>query len=302
MSIEKAPTVLITGCTDGSIGHSLALSFTRQGYHVFTTARRLSAMSSLKTMPSVTLLELDVTSPESIRTVHGAVSAATSGRLDILYNNAGIRSVTMGIDSTYKIATDTMAVNFSGIVEMVHVFSDLVIASKGKIVFTSSGAGKLPVPTAAIYNASKAALDLYAKTLRIEMQPLGVGVTNVITGQIATAMVVQPLGPLDASMLPFPANSVTILRRWTCADSGTDSPYKSIEKDLNKFWTSDRPLMDVTKYSDSVVKKVTGNNSPELIWMNSDFVWWAYFLKVTWLFPIVFAKEFGLNKLKVGKV
>jgi hypothetical protein len=92
------------------------------------------------------------------------------------------------------------------------------------------------------------------------------------------------------------------LHRWTSADAGTDSPYKSIEKDLNNFWTRDQPLMDITKYSDSVVNKVTGNNSPELIWMNSDFVWWVYFLKLTWLLTMVFAKEFGLNELKAGRV
>ncbi|KAE8450075.1 hypothetical protein EG329_006856 [Mollisiaceae sp. DMI_Dod_QoI] len=306
MSIEKLPTVLITGCTDGSIGHGLVLSFVRQGYHVFATARRLSAMTSLTTIPNITLLELDVTSPESIRKAHSAVSAATSGKLDILYNNAGVRYVAMGIDSTYKIATDTMATNFCAVVEMVHVFSCQMkvtcsgqcnggtehfqfgsssgvpnltpYSSNGKIVFTSSGAGKLPVPTQAIYNASKAALDLYAQTLRIEMQPLGVGVINVITGSIATAKGIEPMGPLDA-----------------------DSPYRSIEKDLNRFWKSERPLMDLTTYSDAVVKKVTGKNPPELIWLNSDFVWWVYFLKLTWLLPILMAKEFGLKNLKRGK-
>lgn len=106
----------------------------------------------------------------------------------------------MGIDSTYQIAMDTMAVNFSGAVEMVHVFSDLILASQGKIVFTSSGAGKIPVPTGVIYNASKSALDMYAWTLKIEMEPLGVKVINVITGDVATTMGVQPLSPLDASM------------------------------------------------------------------------------------------------------
>lgn len=201
MSIKKSPTVLITGCTEGSLGHGLVLAFLRKGYHVFATARRLSAMSSLNAMDNITLLELDVTSPESIQKAHAAVSKATSGRLDILYNNAGIRFVAMGIDSTYKMAMDTMAVNFSGVVEMVHVFSNLVLAAKGKIVFTSSGAGKLPVPTQPLYNASKAALDLYAQTLRIEMQPLGVGVINVITGNIANAKGLEPLGPLDPGML-----------------------------------------------------------------------------------------------------
>jgi 1-acylglycerone phosphate reductase len=60
--------------------------------------------------------------------------------------------------------------------------------------------------------------------------------------------------------------------------------------------------MDVTKYSDSVVKKVTGIDSPELIWINADAIWFVTNLKLTWLFPMLFAKEFGLNKLKAGKV
>jgi 1-acylglycerone phosphate reductase len=110
-------------------------------------------MSSLKTVPNITMLELDITSPESIRAVHATVSTATSDKLDVLYNNAGVHLVAMGIDSTYKMATDTMAANFSGIVEMVHVFSDLIMASKGKIVFTSSRAGSFPVLTQCLYNA-----------------------------------------------------------------------------------------------------------------------------------------------------
>jgi 1-acylglycerone phosphate reductase len=213
MSKEKALTVLVTGCTDGSIGHGLVLSFARHGYHVFATARRMSAMSSLNDVPNIALLELDVTSPESIKKVHTAVSSATSGRLDILYNNAGVRYPAMGIDTTYKNAMDTISVNFSAIVEMVHVFSDLLIASKGKIVFTSSGAGQLPVPTQVTYNASKAALDMYARTLRLEMKPLGVGVINVITGNIATAKSVEPLPPLEAGMLLFHSGFGSISHR-----------------------------------------------------------------------------------------
>jgi len=206
MSKETLPTVLITGCTDGSIGHGLVLSFARQGYHVFATARRLSAMVSLRAIPNITLLELDVNSPESIRKVHEAVSSATSGKLDILYNNAGVRYPAMAIGTTYANAMDTMAVNFSGNVEIVRVFSDLLIASTGKIVFTSSAAGQLPVPTQVTYNASKAALDMYARTLRLEMKPLGVAVINVITGNIKAAKAAEPLPPLEEGMSSFLPN------------------------------------------------------------------------------------------------
>jgi hypothetical protein len=46
----------------------------------------------------------------------------------------------------------------------------------------------------------------------------------------------------------------------TSADGGTDSPYKSIEKDLNNFWTRDQPLMDITKYSDAVINNIGCTN------------------------------------------
>ena len=84
---------------------------------------------------------------------------------------------------------------------------------------------------------------------------------------------------------------------WRCADGGTCSPYKPIEKDLNKFWLSDMPLMDLTKYADAAVKKVTGKSSSELIWLNSTPVWWSDLLNLMWLFSVLFAKEFGLNKV-----
>ena len=47
----------------------------------------------------------------------------------------------MAIETTYKNAMDTMAVNFSAIAEIVYVFSDLVIVSKMKISFRLSGVG-----------------------------------------------------------------------------------------------------------------------------------------------------------------
>ncbi len=82
-----------------------------------------------------------------------------------------------------------------------------------------------------------------------------------------------------------------------CADGNTDSPYKLIEKDLNNYWLSEKPMMDLTIYCDSVARKLARSSPPDEIWLNSGFVWWMYFLKLGWLFPIVFAREFGLSKL-----
>ena len=68
------------------------------------------------------------------------------------------------------------------------VFADMVIKAKGKIVFTGSVSGYTPHPSQAVYNSSKAAVELYAKTLRAEMRPFGVRVIFVLTAAVNTGM------------------------------------------------------------------------------------------------------------------
>jgi 1-acylglycerone phosphate reductase len=104
MSARKLPTVLITGCSQGTIGHYLALEFARRDYHVFASARRLAAMETLANGPNITLLELDVTSTASVQAAHNLVTTATGGTLDILYHNAGVRNVAMAIHTDKKTA------------------------------------------------------------------------------------------------------------------------------------------------------------------------------------------------------
>jgi 1-acylglycerone phosphate reductase len=186
-------TVLITGCSKGGIGFSLAKEFAVQGWHVFATARRISTMEGLSSIPGITLLSLDVTSQESILSVHSQISQETGGKLDILYHNAGYRSLSMAIETSAEEAFKMFNTNFFGILEMNRVFADMVINSEGKIVFTGSVSGYTPHPTSSVYAASKAALGLYAETLRIEMKPFGVQVIHVATATVSTGMTVSRL-------------------------------------------------------------------------------------------------------------
>jgi 1-acylglycerone phosphate reductase len=84
-------SVLITGCSEGGIGHSLALEWHQKGYHVFATARRLEAMTSLASA-GIECLTMDVTDPSSLQTAKAHVEAKTGGTLDVLVNNAGLGS------------------------------------------------------------------------------------------------------------------------------------------------------------------------------------------------------------------
>lgn len=65
-------------------------------------------------------------------------------------------------------------VNVFGAMEMVHIFTPLLIASGDAcVVQIGSLAGVMPVPFNSAYNSSKAALHSFGDTLRVEMAPFG---------------------------------------------------------------------------------------------------------------------------------
>ncbi|KAI1609492.1 oxidoreductase [Exophiala viscosa] len=204
-------TVLITGCSAGGIGHTLAMEFQRRGLTVFATARSTSKMSGLEKLPNTTLLSLDVTSPTSIAEAVERIKAQTGGKLDYLVNNSGRNIMIPALDADIDDAKEMFDVNFWGILRMVQGFAPLLIEAKGTIVNIGSIVAYLHKPftsklefpersvaralsladrlRAGLYNASKAAVHQFDETLRLEMAPLGVKVVTVVTGSIETNII-----------------------------------------------------------------------------------------------------------------
>lgn len=140
-------TVLITGCSDGSIGSGLAKTFAAHGLKVIATARSVSKMSTLATVSNMTLLELDIRSSNNITAALKTVSVMTGGTLDYLVNNAGVAYRCAALEADDRVARDLFDVNFWGVVDMCRTFAPLVIKAKGTIVNVSSlnGIG-VPLP------------------------------------------------------------------------------------------------------------------------------------------------------------
>ncbi|TRM70479.1 hypothetical protein BD626DRAFT_625649 [Schizophyllum amplum] len=86
MTTEKK-TVLITGCSTGSIGDGLAREFKSRGFRVFAASRNLDSMESLA-KDGIETVVLDITSDTSIAEVRDEISKRTGGSLDVLVNNA----------------------------------------------------------------------------------------------------------------------------------------------------------------------------------------------------------------------
>lgn len=140
-------SVLITGCSQGGIGFALAESFHEHNFHVFASARTISRMSPLETLPNITLLTIDVTSTSSIAAAVKAVEIETGGKLDCLVNNAGCLYVMPALDTDFAEAKKVFDVNFWGALAMIKAFGPLLVAaSKGSVVNVSSISGCIGMP------------------------------------------------------------------------------------------------------------------------------------------------------------
>ncbi|KAJ3532390.1 hypothetical protein NM208_g8461 [Fusarium decemcellulare] len=176
-------SVLITGCSTGGLGFALAEEFHHAGFHVFATARDVSKVGPLRDRPSVDILPLDVTSPDSISSCIAQVRKKTGGKLDILVNNAGGAIFGPLVHADINEATALYDVNVWGVLRVTQAFAPLLKNGHGAILNISSMAGAVPL---AWQGDSKAALTFLSETLRLELEPLGIRVVTAMVGAINT--------------------------------------------------------------------------------------------------------------------
>ncbi|MGM8363488.1 SDR family oxidoreductase [Flavobacterium sp. ARAG 55.4] len=173
--------VLITGGSSG-IGKSIGEFLHHKGFTVYGTSRNPE-----KVLNSVfPLVTLDVRNIESIQ---GAVAKiiATSGRIDVVINNAGV-GITGPLEEipTSEIKNN-FETNFFGPIEVMKaVLPQMREQKSGLIINVTSIAGYMGLPYRSVYSASKGALELITEALRMEVKSFGIHITNVAPGDFAT--------------------------------------------------------------------------------------------------------------------
>lgn len=155
LSSMSSKSVIITGCSAGGIGHALAVSFLKRGFTVFATARSIKKMQDLTSLSNVHLISLDVTSIPSIDVAVAKVYAKTSGKLDVLVNNAGAQFIMPALDVDVAAAKAFFDVNYWAALEMVQKFAKMLIAAKGCVVNISSSAGIATLPFQSMSDRAK---------------------------------------------------------------------------------------------------------------------------------------------------
>jgi 3-oxoacyl-[acyl-carrier protein] reductase len=130
-------------------------------------------------------LECDVRDPDAVA---AAVDAAVAefGRLDVVVANAGVGAYGPFLEMDPEDVEAMIDVNLKGTLYTARFTLPHLIESKGDFVSLASVAGLRAFPGEAVYNASKFGMLGFTRALDHELRELGVRVTNVAPGGVAT--------------------------------------------------------------------------------------------------------------------
>lgn len=163
---------LVTGCSSG-IGQALVGSLRARGWGVVATARRLTDLAGLENGPDLLRKALDVTDPRQIaRVVHETEDL----RITALVNNAGYGQVGPLEFVTEEELRRQFETNVIGLHALSRAFLPVLRRNarrpgEARVVHVASMLGRLSIPLAGPYNASKHAVVALAETLRLEVAP-----------------------------------------------------------------------------------------------------------------------------------
>ncbi len=196
-SIEQEPfvdrVIWITGASSG-IGEALARSFAQRGARVVLSARREAELRRVQAAcvsegapaERLLVLPLDVVDYDALPAAVAAVLARFS-RIDMLINNAGISQRSFCVDTDMQVYRRLLEVDVLGQIALTKaVLPTMIEQGSGRLVVTSSLAGKLGVPQRTGYCAAKHAVMGFFDALRTEVAHLGITVSTVVPGFIRT--------------------------------------------------------------------------------------------------------------------
>jgi NAD(P)-dependent dehydrogenase (short-subunit alcohol dehydrogenase family) len=190
-NVFEGTVAVVTGGTSG-IGYAVSEELLKRGATVWVIGSRQEsvekAQRSLAAYRHARYAAVDVTVADEVKRMIDTCVAG-SGRIDYLFNNAGIgmthpsRHLTLGM---WKKAID---LNLWGVVHGIHFALPVMLKQgSGHIVNTSSVAGIIAPPAQTVYCATKYAVTGMTEALRYEFAESGIAFTAVCPANVATAI------------------------------------------------------------------------------------------------------------------
>ena len=183
---------LITGGGSG-IGRASALALAEEGYAVVLAGRRAEVLQETASEAAGEALAVptDVSDPASIRDLFARAKEAF-GRLDLLFNNAGIGAPAVPLEElSYEQWTAVVDVNLTGAFvctqEAFRIMKDQDPRG-GRIINNGSVSAHVPRPNSAPYTATKHALTGLTRSTSLDGRQYGIACGQIDIGNAETRM------------------------------------------------------------------------------------------------------------------
>lgn len=202
---------LVTG-SSGGLGMSIAQALTRRGVRVVIHGRDEARASAVADELGTEYVLGDLTDPEQLTRVL-ADATALHGRLDLIVHNAGL-GWQGGFDTMppERIA-QLVATNLTAPMALSRaVLPQLLDRGHGHLCFVTSIAGRTGVAGEAVYAATKAGLDAFADSLRLEAEGTGIEISTFVPAVVDTDFFTRRGTAYDRST-PRPKDPKTVAQQ-----------------------------------------------------------------------------------------
>ena len=182
--------IVITGASSG-LGEALALHYATKENHLVLLARREDRLNGVAARCTAlgAKVETIVADVNDFLLMKSIGEKLANTHIDRIILNAGISVGHSGDVTPFEDFHRLFQTNFLSVHALLEpIIPNLIAQKSGEIVFVSSLASLISMPTSVAYSASKRALNGYAEGLRYQLKPYGVEVMTILPGFIDSEM------------------------------------------------------------------------------------------------------------------